>query len=67
MEAEILNKLKEQELKIDAIYKSLEKMRKYFLWTLILSLVFFVLPLIGMMFVLPMFWQTLTSSALGGL
>lgn len=64
MEQEILNKLKEQEIKIDAVYKSVEKMRKYFMWTFILSLVFFVLPLIGLMFVLPMFWGTLTSSGL---
>jgi len=64
MEQEILNKLKEQEIKIDLMYKSVEKMRNYFKWTFILSLVFFVLPLIAMVFVLPMFWNTLTSTGL---
>jgi hypothetical protein len=64
MEQEILNKLKEQEIKIDSMYKSVEKMRKYFKWTFILSLVFFVLPLIGLLFLIPMYWDTLTSAGL---
>lgn len=50
---EILKKLVELEQKIDAIYKSAEKTRKYFMWTLILSVVFLVLPLIGLIFVIP--------------
>jgi TRAP-type mannitol/chloroaromatic compound transport system permease small subunit len=55
MEQEILQKISEQQIKIDKIYESVEKMRKYFLWTFILSLVFFILPLIAMIFVLPSF------------
>jgi TRAP-type mannitol/chloroaromatic compound transport system permease small subunit len=64
METEILKKLQEQEVKIDLMYKSVEKMRKYFMWTFILSLVFFILPLIGLMFVLPSVWNTLTGAGL---
>ncbi len=64
MEQEILNKLKEQEIKIDSMYKSVEQMRKYFKWTFILSLVFFVLPLIGLLFLIPMYWDTLTGAGL---
>ncbi|MBU0613213.1 hypothetical protein KKB10_04325 [Patescibacteria group bacterium] len=55
MEQEILQKISDQQIKIDEIYKSVEKMRKYFLWTFIISIVFFVLPLIGLIFVLPSF------------
>lgn len=53
MEQDLIKKLEEQDKKIDAIFASVEKTRKYFLWTLILSLVFFFLPLIGIIFILP--------------
>ena len=52
---EVLKKLAELEQKIDAVYKSAEKTRKYFVWTLILSIVFFVIPLIALVFVIPYF------------
>ena len=58
MEPNALNtaqRIEELDKKIDAIYKSVEKTRKYFLWTMILSIAFFVLPLIGLVFVLPSF------------
>jgi TRAP-type mannitol/chloroaromatic compound transport system permease small subunit len=62
MEQEILQKLNDQQVLIDKMYKSVEKMRKYFLWTFILSLVFFILPLIAMIFVLPSFINTYMGS-----
>lgn len=43
------------EQKIDAVYTSVEKTRKYFLWTMIISVALFVLPLIGVALVLPAF------------
>lgn len=52
---DILKKLAGQEEKINKIYASVEKTRKYFLWTLIITIALFVLPLIGMLFVLPSF------------
>lgn len=56
----------EQGEKIDAIYRSVEKTRKYFLWMLIATAAFLVLPLIGLMIVIP---QVLSvySSAMNGL
>lgn len=62
MDEVILQKLVEQEKKIEAIYVSVEKTRKYFLWMLIVSLAFFLLPLIGLMFVLPFFLSTLSTA-----
>jgi len=44
-------KLVELQGKVDAIYASSEKMRKYFLWTLIITVAVIVIPL----FLLPMF------------
>ncbi len=47
------------EAKVDKIYISTEKTRKYFLWTLIAALVVTVLPLVGLIFVIPKFLETL--------
>lgn len=48
-------RLDELEQKLDAIYLSTEKTRKYFLTMLVATLVAFVLPLIGLVFALPSF------------
>lgn len=58
---EILKKIEEQEKKIDAMYVSVEKLRKYFLWTLIIAGATVVLPLILMIVVLPSVLGTITS------
>jgi type IV secretory pathway component VirB8 len=50
--------------KIDAIYVSVEKTRKYFLWTLIITLVLFVLPLLGLVIILPRAIGVLTGGLL---
>jgi hypothetical protein len=63
---EILKKLEDQENKINAIYISVEKTRRYFLWTLIATIVAFVLPLLGIVLVIPWFLKTM-SAAYGGL
>lgn len=62
MDEVILKKIEEQEKKIDAIYVSVEKTRKYFLWTLIASIVMFVLPLIGLVFAIPFLLTTLSGA-----
>ena len=55
MENDTSAKLSALEAKIDAIYVSVEKTRKYFLWTMIITVALFVLPLIGLMFAIPAF------------
>ncbi len=55
METEILKKLQEQEAKIEQIYISVEKTRKCFQWTMIITIALFVLPLIGLLFAVPAF------------
>jgi len=64
-ENEILQKLAEQDKKIEAIYQSVEKTRKYFLLTLIISVVVIVLPLIGILFMMPNFLKIMTGNNLG--
>ncbi len=54
-------KIADLEAKIDAIYISVEKTRKYFLYTTIATIVTFVLPLIGLLFAIPKFIDTLSQ------
>jgi hypothetical protein len=55
----LITKLDEQQKKLDAVFVSVEKMRSYFKWTLIISVAVIVLPLIGLMFAIPTFLKTL--------
>jgi len=64
---EIQQRLAALEQKIDAIYASVEKTRKYFQWTLIITIVVIVLPLVLMLFALPSFFSYYTATgSLGG-
>lgn len=60
-EEEIKQKLSLLEQKIDAVYISAEKTRKYFLAVIIVSVVTLVLPLIGLAFAIPSFLNTISS------
>ena len=55
MEADVDTRLTALEKKIDAIFVSTEKTRKYFLVTMIVTAVAFALPLIGLLFAIPSF------------
>ncbi len=61
MEQDILQKLDAQEKKIDEVYRSVERMRKYFLWTLVVTVAVIVLPLIGLVFAIPQFLSLYNS------
>ena len=62
MEQEILEKIDRQEKRIEEIFVSVEKTRKYFLWTLIITAAAIILPLIGLAFAIPFFLRTLSAS-----
>lgn len=55
MDQEIQKKLMELEEKVNAIFTSVEKTRKYFLIVMWVTVLAFVLPLIGLVFALPAF------------
>ncbi len=61
MEQEILRKVEENAKMLEAVYRSTEKIRKYFLWMLIIAIAFTVIPLIGLAFVIPSYLNTLNS------
>ena len=56
---EILKKLEAQDKKIDAIYVSVEKTRKYILATIIVSVLVTIIPLLVALILLPLFISAL--------
>ena len=61
----VFERIEKLESKIDAIFASVEKTRKYFFWTMIITIAVLVVPLIGLIFVVPMF-LTNYANVLGG-
>jgi len=53
------------EVKMDNIYTSVEKTRRYMLWTGIITIAVIVLPLIGLMFALPSFMNNYIDNIQG--
>lgn len=63
MEADVvMRKMEEQDRKLEALLVSVEKTRKYFLWSMIAQLALFLLPLIGLMFAIPFFLSTFSNN-----
>jgi CHASE3 domain sensor protein len=62
MDQEILEKLSQQEAKLEQVYKSVERMRKYFLWSVIITVMTIVLPILGLIVIIPWFLKIITSA-----
>lgn len=66
MNEEILQRLEvrleNSEKKLDEVYLSMKKIQSYFKWTFIITVVLFVLPLIGLLVIIPTFLKNITSS-----
>lgn len=54
----IEEQLQAQAEKLDAIYASVEKTRKYFLLIMWISIAMVLLPMIGLLFAIPTFLET---------
>jgi len=54
-------KIEELEKKIDKLQSSISKLNKIFFWTLVITVLLFVLPLVGLLFVIPQFLSTYTN------
>jgi len=65
MEKEILEKFRDQELKLEKIYQSCEKTRKYFLFTLIITIAAVILPIVGLIIAIPIFLSVFNFGNLG--
>jgi hypothetical protein len=62
MDPQLEQKLAEQDKKLDQIYASVEKMRKYFFWTMIITIATIVLPLLALIAVFPWFLSVMGSA-----
>jgi TRAP-type mannitol/chloroaromatic compound transport system permease small subunit len=65
-EEQLLELLRENQELMKATFRSAEKTRKYILWTGIITIITFVLPLVALMIYLPSFIDTYTQSLGGG-
>jgi hypothetical protein len=61
----LLAKVEDQGRKIDEIHESVAKIRSYMFWTAVTTVVFFVLPLVGLAFAIPFYLKTLTAGLSG--
>lgn len=55
MEEQLNVEIKSLEGKIDKLQQSINKLKRIFFWIFIISIVLFVVPLIGLFFVIPQF------------
>lgn len=62
MEQDIQKKFELQDAKLDAIYTSVEKTRKYFLIITWVTVIMVVVPVIGLLFAIPAFINSYTTS-----
>lgn len=62
MEFDTQKKLEDQDAKLDAILTSVEKTRKYFLIVVWVTIAAVALPMIGLLFAIPAFINSYTSS-----
>ncbi len=58
MDPELSNRLVALEQKVDALGASLERVHKYFLWTGIISVALFILPVLGILAFIPSFMSS---------
>jgi hypothetical protein len=65
LDPELAARLDDIAAKADAAARSAEAARKYLLWTGIITAALIILPLIGLIFVIPSFLSSYTA-ALGG-
>ncbi len=63
-QAQESDRLARIEIKIEDVFKSVEKTRKYFLWTLIITVLTIVLPIIAMVILIPYYLSTISLESL---
>jgi hypothetical protein len=65
IDPELLAKLEEIGAKADRAYQAAETVRKYLFWTGVITVALIVLPLIGLVFAIPQFISSYTSTLNG--
>jgi len=65
MEQDIKNKLEEQDIKLNAIFKTVEKIKKYFQIIMWVTIIMVGLPALGLLFAIPKFISNYTAALEG--
>jgi len=60
---DIEKKLTDLENKIDNVYITVEKTRKYIWWTMIVTIAVIIIPIIAIIFVIPSFLNSIVNIA----
>jgi hypothetical protein len=60
-EQEILKKIEEMNANLDEMQIVVRRLNNYFKWTAIITVVLFVLPLLGLLFAIPSYLSTLNT------
>ena len=55
MDTELKNKLDILEQKVDKVSKDIKTIKNVFFWTFIITIAVIVLPIVGMLFIIPQF------------
>ena len=61
IDPELLAKLDAIDAKAERAYRAAESARKYLFWTGVVTIILFVLPLIGLLFAVPQFIGSYTT------
>ena len=59
---EIIEKLEQQEKKLDDVYKIVHQIKMYFLANLIFTVIAFVLPFLGLLIAIPWFLKNMQQT-----
>ncbi|MCA9354240.1 MAG: hypothetical protein KC877_01840 [Candidatus Kaiserbacteria bacterium] len=62
MDPKVQEQLDELEMKVNAVYTSVEKIRKYMLITAWVTIAVIVLPLVGLVFAIPALLSTISEA-----
>lgn len=67
MEKNLIEKFEKQEQQLDEIYKTVKRLKRYFLTTIIISVLTFLLPILAVILSLPWLMKTFETIAGTGL
>jgi preprotein translocase subunit SecF len=65
MDEQLYKKIEDMEIKINEIYKVMNTAKNMMKWSIIITAVLFIIPLIILAFILPSMLDTITSSYSG--
>ncbi len=65
MDEKLYKKIEDMELKINQIHQTITTTKKMFVWSLVITLLLFIIPLIILIFLLPSMMETIMGSYSG--